>query len=63
MIKSTIHRVRAPPHKSKDGMTPERYSIPYVSRVSVLPSDARSCINPQFCSAVRASIVWRQRWG
>ena len=30
MIKSTIHRVRAPPHKSKDGMTPERYSIPYV---------------------------------
>ena len=30
MIKSTIHRVRAPPHKSKSGMTPERYSIPYV---------------------------------
>ncbi|KAJ7443620.1 thymine dioxygenase [Mycena galericulata] len=29
-IRSTIHRVRAPPHvKSPDGMTPERYSIPY----------------------------------
>ncbi|KAI0732029.1 thymine dioxygenase [Fomitopsis betulina] len=29
MIKSTIHRVRAPPQASKDGITPERYSIPY----------------------------------
>ncbi|KAH9841554.1 Clavaminate synthase-like protein [Rhodofomes roseus] len=29
MIKSTIHRVRAPPNASKEGMTPERYSIPY----------------------------------
>ncbi|KAI0335895.1 thymine dioxygenase [Cubamyces sp. BRFM 1775] len=29
-IRSTIHRVRAPPHiKTADGMTPERYSIPY----------------------------------
>ncbi|KAH9891654.1 thymine dioxygenase [Cubamyces lactineus] len=29
-IRSTIHRVRAPPHvKTVDGMTPERYSIPY----------------------------------
>lgn len=31
-IRSTIHRVRAPPYlTSADGMTPERYSIPYVS--------------------------------
>lgn len=31
-IRSTIHRVRAPPGLStEDGMTPERYSIPYVS--------------------------------
>ncbi|KAH9854674.1 thymine dioxygenase [Lenzites betulinus] len=30
VIRSTIHRVRAPPHlSSTDGMTPERYSIPY----------------------------------
>ncbi|KAJ7930948.1 thymine dioxygenase [Mycena leptocephala] len=29
-IRSTIHRVRAPPNgTSADGMTPERYSIPY----------------------------------
>ncbi|KAF8188900.1 thymine dioxygenase [Mycena galopus ATCC 62051] len=29
-IRSTIHRVRAPPQsKTIDGMTPERYSIPY----------------------------------
>ncbi|KAJ7676988.1 thymine dioxygenase [Mycena polygramma] len=29
-IKSTVHRVRAPPNAtSADGMTPERYSIPY----------------------------------
>ncbi|KAL4243941.1 iron/ascorbate-dependent oxidoreductase family protein [Abortiporus biennis] len=29
-IRSTIHRVRAPPGlTTKDGMTPERYSIPY----------------------------------
>ncbi|KAJ7319410.1 thymine dioxygenase [Mycena albidolilacea] len=29
-IRSTIHRVRAPPqNRSVDGMTPERYSIPY----------------------------------
>ncbi|KAJ7676983.1 thymine dioxygenase [Mycena polygramma] len=29
-IKSTVHRVRAPPNaRSVDGMTPERYSIPY----------------------------------
>jgi len=29
-IRSTIHRVRAPPkHTIKGGMTPERYSIPY----------------------------------
>ncbi|EMD39957.1 hypothetical protein CERSUDRAFT_112193 [Gelatoporia subvermispora B] len=28
-IRSTIHRVRAPPDSAKDGMTPERYSIPY----------------------------------
>jgi len=28
-IKSTIHRVRAPPNSAKGGMTPERYSIPY----------------------------------
>lgn len=35
MIKSTIHRVRAPPQASKDGITPERYSIPYVGRSSL----------------------------
>ncbi|EPQ53023.1 Clavaminate synthase-like protein [Gloeophyllum trabeum ATCC 11539] len=30
IIRSTVHRVRAPPHlTTKDGMTPERYSIPY----------------------------------
>jgi len=30
IIRSTVHRVRAPPNlTSKDGMTPERYSIPY----------------------------------
>jgi isopenicillin N synthase-like dioxygenase len=31
IVRSTIHRVRAPPNKDtiKDGMTPERYSIPY----------------------------------
>jgi len=30
VIKSTVHRVRAPPGKAdEDGMTPERYSIPY----------------------------------
>ncbi|KAI0346700.1 thymine dioxygenase [Trametopsis cervina] len=30
IIRSTIHRVRAPPNSvSKDGMTQERYSIPY----------------------------------
>jgi len=29
-IRSTVHRVRAPPHlTSTNGMTPERYSIPY----------------------------------
>ncbi|KAJ7731565.1 Clavaminate synthase-like protein [Mycena maculata] len=28
-IRSTIHRVRAPPGTHADGMTPERYSIPY----------------------------------
>ncbi|KAJ7246122.1 Clavaminate synthase-like protein [Mycena haematopus] len=28
-IRSTIHRVRAPPHSVSDGMTPDRYSIPY----------------------------------
>ncbi|KAJ6609998.1 thymine dioxygenase [Mycena sp. CBHHK59/15] len=28
-IRSTIHRVRAPPHAKSDGMTPDRYSIPY----------------------------------
>ncbi|PCH40084.1 thymine dioxygenase [Wolfiporia cocos MD-104 SS10] len=28
-MKSTIHRVRAPPGLSSDEMTPERYSIPY----------------------------------
>ncbi|OCH91839.1 thymine dioxygenase [Obba rivulosa] len=28
-IRSTIHRVRAPPNSAKDGVTPERYSIPY----------------------------------
>ncbi|KAJ6631697.1 thymine dioxygenase [Mycena sp. CBHHK59/15] len=27
-IRSTIHRVRAPPHAKSDGMTPDRYSIP-----------------------------------
>lgn len=30
-IRSTVHRVRAPPNASyTDGMTPDRYSIPYV---------------------------------
>ncbi|THU81631.1 thymine dioxygenase [Dendrothele bispora CBS 962.96] len=30
IIRSTVHRVRAPPNlQTKDGMTPERYSIPY----------------------------------
>lgn len=30
-IRSTIHRVRAPPNlTTSDGMTPERYSMPYV---------------------------------
>ncbi|KAH9942877.1 thymine dioxygenase [Amylocystis lapponica] len=30
MIRSTVHRVRAPPNCiAQDGMTPERYSIPY----------------------------------
>ncbi|EIM81716.1 Clavaminate synthase-like protein [Stereum hirsutum FP-91666 SS1] len=30
IIRSTVHRVRAPPGlTTKDGMTPERYSIPY----------------------------------
>jgi len=30
IVRSTVHRVRAPPHfTSKDGLTPERYSIPY----------------------------------
>lgn len=33
VIRSTVHRVRAPPQmKVVDGMTPERYSIPYVRR-------------------------------
>ncbi|KAG1894640.1 uncharacterized protein F5891DRAFT_713346 [Suillus fuscotomentosus] len=31
-IRSTLHRVRAPPDAvTKDGMLPDRYSIPYVS--------------------------------
>lgn len=30
LIRSTVHRVRAPPNSvTEDGMTPERYSIPY----------------------------------
>ncbi|KII86504.1 hypothetical protein PLICRDRAFT_44099 [Plicaturopsis crispa FD-325 SS-3] len=33
-IRSTVHRVRAPPNlTSADGMTPERYSIPYVCSI------------------------------
>lgn len=36
-IRSTIHRVRAPLNlKTEDGMTPDRYSIPYVCSVSHL---------------------------
>lgn len=32
IVKSTIHRVRAPAISTdENGMTPERYSIPYVS--------------------------------
>ncbi|KAI0917161.1 hypothetical protein AcW1_007571 [Taiwanofungus camphoratus] len=43
-IRSTIHRVRAPPNLiTKDGMTPERYSIPYfcsaVSAISMSQSN------------------------
>lgn len=38
IVRSTIHRVRAPPHLPIDGMTPERYSIPYVSTKNVFMS-------------------------
>ncbi|KAJ7910872.1 thymine dioxygenase [Mycena leptocephala] len=41
-IKSTIHRVSAPPHTaSVDGMTPERYSIPFVDCIPGTWDDAR----------------------
>lgn len=37
MIRSTIHRVRAPASaRTADGMIPERYSIPYVRNFSLL---------------------------
>ncbi|KZT12038.1 thymine dioxygenase [Laetiporus sulphureus 93-53] len=65
-IKSTIHRVRAPPNMiTKDGMTPERYSIPYFCSdhdqvVDCLPGTF-SLENPKKYEPISAGDYIRQR--
>ncbi|CCM03542.1 uncharacterized protein FIBRA_05676 [Fibroporia radiculosa] len=66
-IKSTVHRVRAPPNLvSADGMTPERYSIPYFSSadytktVDCLPG-TYSAENPKKYEAISAKqYIWQR---
>ena len=49
-LKSTLHRVVAPPRKTpEETMTPERFSIPYVSLLAL--SLQRQRANFQFVSA------------
>ncbi|KAF7292213.1 Thymine dioxygenase [Mycena indigotica] len=46
VIKSTKHRVRAPPTAAKDGVTPARYSIPYFC--GPLPDTVVDCMPGTF---------------
>ena len=53
-LKSTLHRVRAPPPLADDtDMTRERFSIPYVS----LPVEMVMADNPQFCGANKKMTI------
>lgn len=51
-LKSTLHRVRAPQARSADDThTPERFSIPYVSKPS------NSIADLQFCGADKDRVI------
>ncbi|KAI0037000.1 thymine dioxygenase [Vararia minispora EC-137] len=62
LIRSTIHRVQAPPGSSKDGATPERYSIPYDfdTVVECLPG-TYSDVRPKRYEPISASEYILQR--
>ena len=58
-IRSTMHRVRAPPSVvAKDGLLPPRYSMPYVSFPRTRQRDKTDLVQClQFCAPVFVSTL------